>query len=277
MRHGKARVLLVVGLALASTAPSVAAEQRVAGAFGGTSNPLGLQLRLGSEWRWSLTASQNPLVRDAHAAVGLTNALSPSYDRVEAHLELSPLSILDLRAQADYVVFFGAFGNLTAFPDYDADFSDDARDARKDEARAAAGLRFQLAPTLKGRLGRVSLRLRAELERWQIDGVEPYFYEPSRGTLLRAGGDSLLAGSGVLLVDLGDGRFQVGLQYDLMDVLDAPQNRRQRLGPLLLARLGERRLGLRQPVLVAGAFQHLEAPNRDGLAILLAVTFGPAW
>jgi hypothetical protein len=277
MRRARTCVALAVAATLASGTRLAADGHRFAGAFGGSGNPLGLQARLGAEWRWGLTDSHSPLVRDAHVALGVTNVLSPSYDRLEAHLELSPLAILDLRARADYVVFFGTFGNLTSFPSYDADFGDDARDERRDEARAADGFRFQLAPTLKGHVGRVSIRLRAELERWQIDGIEPYFYEPSRGTLLRAGGDSLVAGSAVLLVDLGGRRFQAGLQYDLVDVLDAPQNRIQRLGPLLRAHLGERRLGLRQPILVAGVFHYLEAPNRAGLAILVAVTFGRTW
>ena len=55
-----------------------------------------------------------------------------------------------------------------------------------------------------------------------------------------------------------------GLFHERITVHDAPQNRRQRLGPIVVWTLGPRRLGLREPTVVASVFRYLEDPSKEG-------------
>lgn len=262
---------------LALTGPAVgAAEREVRGGLGVQFNPLGLRAEAEVNWKRRLSQSTNPILRDAHVAFGVTDQLSPAYNRLQAWVELSPLSILDLRAGAEGIGYFGSFGNLVGLPSYASDFSDDARDALRDLAVARVGRRLYVSPILKFKLGRWSFRGAADFESWEVhDAPAPVFYEPFRGTLLDARGDSLVNGSNLLLCDLTRSRTErvrVGVFHDYLNVWNAPQNRRQRLGPVALIRLGERRFGGRDPVLYVGVLDYLEVPNRSGVGGFLALT-----
>jgi len=65
---------------------------------------------------------------------------------------------------------------------------------------------------------------------------------------------------------------RVGVFHDYLNVWDAPQNRKQRLGPIALFKLGARRLGGSDPVLNLAVLDYKEAPNRSGVGGFLAVT-----
>jgi hypothetical protein len=266
---------IVVVLALAATG-ATAAERLVRSGLGVQLNPLGLRAEVEASWKWRLFRSTNPILKDAHVAVGIADQASPAYDRLQAWLELSPLSILDLRAGAEGVGYFGSFGNLVGFPSYDSDFSDDARKVLSEQAVARVGRRLYVSPILKFRLGRVSFRAAADFESWRVqDAPGAFFYEPFRGTLLDAGGDSLVSGSTLLLCDVSrsrSDRVRIGVFHDYLNVWGAPQNRKQRLGPLGLIKLGERRFAGRDPVLSVGVLDYLEAPNRSGVGGFVAMS-----
>jgi len=272
-RHGSPLMALALVL-VAGRAQAATREMR--GGLGLQVNPLGLRAEVEVNWKQTLFHSTRPLLKDAHVAFGIGNELSPAYTRLQGWVEVSPLSILDLRAGAEGVGYFGSFGNLVGLPSYDSDFSDDARKALQDQAVARVGRRLYLSPVLKLRLGRLAMRAAAVFESWQVkDAPQVVFYEPFRGTLLNAGGDSLVSGSNLLLIDVTRERTQrvlVGVFHDYLNVWDAPQNRKQRLGPIALIALGERRFGGRDPVLNVGVLDYLEAPNRRGVGGFLAVT-----
>jgi hypothetical protein len=276
MKPTRLRVAAAAVATLALAAEARAAERSTRAAVGTQFNPLGLRVEAEASWRWGLTQSSRTLLKDAHVAFGVTNQLSPAYDRLQAWVELSPLSILDLRASAEGVGYFGTFGNLVGLPSYDSDFSDDARELLEDQAVPRVGRRLALTPVLKLKAGRISLRASADFESWKVhDAPESFFYEPFRGTLLAAGGDSLVNGSNLLLCDVSRGgteRVRVGVFHDYLEVWDAPQNRRQRLGGVTLVRLGERRFGGRDPVLSFALLDYLEAPNRSGLGGFVALS-----
>jgi hypothetical protein len=250
--------------------------RRVSNTLGSSLNPLGLQDRLTLERRWGLGSSKNPLLSDAHISLGLSNNLSPAYDRLGLWAELSPLSVLDIRAGVEPVVYFGTYGHLSAFPSYDSDFSKSARDRIKSQAVARAGVRWHVSPTLKLKLGRVVARSAAEFEWWKVDAPGEFFYEPTRDTLLDSDGDALMALSSQLLYELGrDKRVLAGLSHELTSVPAAPQNRIQRLGLLGIWKVRGRRLGLGEPTVVGGVFRYLEDPSKKGeLGAVLAVSFG---
>ncbi len=268
-------VPLVIAL---EAAGAEAAEREVRSGLGAQLNPAGLRFEFGVSWKWRLFSSTSALLDGAHLAVGVTDQLSPAYNRLEGWLELSPLSILDLRAGAEGVGYFGTFGNLVGFPGYDSDFSDDAREAIDDFAVARVGRRLYVSPALKFRAGRLSFRAVADFEWWKVDDApREVFYEPFRGTLLDADGDALVSGSNVLLFDVSRSRSErvrIGAYHDYLNVWDAPQNRRQRLGALGLIRLGDRLFGQREPVVYLAVLDYFDAPNRSGISAFVAITLG---
>ena len=253
-------------------------QRRLANTLGVSVNPIGLQDQLTLSWRWGLSVSKNPFLSDAHVALGVSNNFSPAYERLEFWAELSPLSVLDVKAGLEPVFYFGTFGHLVSFPSYGSDFSKDAREAVKDQAVARTGVRYHVSPTLKMKLGRVIARTGAEFEWWRVDGPGEFFYEPMRDTLLDSDGDALMTLSSQLFYEFPSGpggkKLLAGLFHDTIDVYDAPGNRRQRLGPLAVWTLGERRFGVREPTVIGAVFSYLQDPSKDGeLGGFLALSF----
>src|SRR5688500_18070223 len=190
----KKGVLVAAVLAAIGVHPASAdgPQRRLANTCGVAVNPIGLQDQLTLSWRWGLSESKNPFLSDAHFAVGVSNNFSPSYDRLELWAELSPLSVLDLKAGLEPVFYFGTFGHLVGFPSYGSDFSKEAREAIKDQAVSRTGIRYHVSPTLKMKVGRVIARTGAEFEWWRVDGPGEFLYEPMRDTLLASDGDALM-------------------------------------------------------------------------------------
>lgn len=241
------------------------------------SNPVGVQDVSELSWRWDLFASKSALLSDAHVAVGVASDLTPAYARGGPFVELSPLSILDLRLGAEPVYYFGSFGHAASYPSLDSDFSRAAREARKDTAASGWGSRVYLAPTLKAKAGPWIGVVSAELERWDVDVAGPFFYEPLRDTLLAAHGATLWRGAALLLHErrLGQGRKWVaGVAYHSTRVSDASQNRIGKLGVVGVWVLGERRLGVFEPTLSFHGFDYLEDPWKKGeLGVAVAFSF----
>ena len=252
-------------------------QRRLDNTLGTSVNPIGLQEQLTLSWRWGLSQSKNPFLSDAHIALGASNTFSPAYDRLDLWAELSPLSVLDLKAGLEPVFYFGTFGHLVGFPSYGSDFSKAAREAIKDQAVSRTGIRYHVSPTFKIRLGRVVARTGAEFEWWRVDGPGAFFYEPMRDTLLDSDGDAMMTLSSQLFYEFpraGGKKILAGLFHDMNDVYDAPDNRRQRLGPLVVWTLGERRFGVREPTVVGCVFSYLQDPSKDGeLGGFLALSF----
>ena len=247
--------------------------------FGASVNQLGLQNTLGLRWTRPLTRSRHPLLADAHLRAGLTHTLTPSYTRLAAWFELSPLSILDLRAGVEPAAYFGSFGSLMSFDTYGDDFGDSARSARRAEAHAGTGTRLFLAPTLKGRLGSFVFASSASWEWWRSSAAGPLYYEPARDTLLRSDGDRLLTLSTVIARRQplgGGGEITCGLKHDLTEVFAAAGNRSQKLGVFAARQLAARHLSLpaRSVVAVQVAY-YLEDPIRKGqLGAAVGVSLG---
>jgi hypothetical protein len=269
-------------IALAALAPPAGAQtgpafsREVHGSLGGSVNPLGLQQGLEVSWTRSLSDSKSALWRDAHVSFGLTNRLTPAYERAGAWVELAPLSILDVRAGVEPTGYFGTFHSLLSFQGYDDAFGDDTRKTRSG-ARAGFAGRAYLAPTLKARAGRLILRAHAELEWWRSSARGPFFYEPGRDTLLRSSGDSMVAGDTALLWEIVEGgprKLLLGPFHELAWVYAAGRNRRQDVGLVAVWGLGTRTFGLREPMVVAKVLRYVEDPyKRSQFGAQLAVAW----
>jgi hypothetical protein len=273
------RLLLPGLLCLLSGLDAGAQTRELRETFGGSVNTIGVQNNLDLSWTWKLSSSTSPLLSDAHVAVGLTDSLSPAYNRLGAWVELSPLSILDLRAGLEPAVYFGTFSALTDYASYDDVFDVDTRKARDKAGDKSFGTggRTYVGPTLKLKLGRVVAVSSAEFEWWRASNDGPFFYEPTRDLLLKTDGDSMVVGQNLLLLEIprpSGGRILVGPVHGYRHVYDAPQNRVQTLGVLGVYELAERRFGVKKPTVILQVSRYLEDRWKDGeLTAQLAVRF----
>lgn len=233
--------------------------------------------RLSVTWKWPLSRSKSPLLSASHIGITVQDSLSPAYNRLEGSVTVAPLSILELRAGVEPVAYFGTFSHLLGFPGYDADFSDEVRKARQDEASGGLGVRWYVSPTLQLKVGRLAAVSRTDFEWWRVDAPGEVFYEPARGTLLDSGGDRAITVSSLLLYEFpgaGGRKVLAGAAHDVVHVPKAPDNRRQRIGPVALWTLGASRFGVKEPTLYASVLYHLEDPVREGkVSAVVAVLF----
>jgi hypothetical protein len=184
------RVTLVIGTVLALWAELAWAQpsrevtpagvsREVRGQIGASVNNAGLQNTFDVSWTWPVSRSTHPLLSGAYLATGLTNTITPSQAKLGAWIEYSPLSILDVRAGFD--------------------------------PSRGTSTRTYLSPTLKFKAGPIVGSAGAEFEWWRSSEEEPFFYEPTRDTLLESDGDRLLTTTSVLMYRrTGPGSFSVG-------------------------------------------------------------------
>lgn len=280
------RVMVVAGTVLALWAelawaqPETAstpsgARREVRGQLGASVNNAGVQNTLETSWTWRTSRSTHPLLSGAHVATGITNALTPTQAKLGGWVEYSPLSILDLRAGFDPAIYFGTFDSLMGFMSYDEPFNPDYRKARGG-AKAGVSARTYLSPTLKFRAGPIVASAGAEFEWWHSSAGEAFFYEPTRDTLLKSGGDRLLNTTSVLMYQRmgGAGSFSIGGLHTMARVADAPDNRVQKLGMIVISEWEATRYHLPHPRLTVVIARYLEDPNKqDGWTAAVAVGF----
>lgn len=280
----------VVGIlgVLACTATLAAGEAATSGArreiresLGTSVNPLGLQNGVDVLWRWPLSKSMRPIRSDAHLTLGLAGRLSPAYQRAGAFVEIAPLSVFDVRVGIEPVFYFGTFNSMLGFAGYDARFDDEARRALRDQGRAMSGLagRAYVAPTAKVKAGRVLARVHADFEWWKAQRPgAPFFYEPTRDTLLDARGDAMMTTETLVAYELSrrpGHKVLAGPVHTLTRVFRAAANQKQDLGLLAIVGLGTRHLGLAEPTLFAKVSYYLQDPYRRHQAgAQLALGFG---
>lgn len=257
MRLATRRTLLAASVLFAAVDARAAETPRtrleIRNTFGAMVNVVGFEDILDVVWTRSLSTSENPLVKDAHLSLGVTNTFSPAYDRVGVWVEVSPLSVIDLRAGFEPTLYFGLFNSLQDFTSYGSVYDEKTRKDTNDGSYLGFARRVYVAPTLKMKVGRLIAFTGAELEWWKAEGDGPHFYEPARDTLLESAGDRVFRTSSGLLFELrqGEGRQTlIGPWHQLMDVEGARPNRVQRIGLLGVHDLGGRRLGLRKPTLI---------------------------
>ena len=234
-------------VARAQSDPPVRSELR--GQLGASINNAGLQNTLEMTW-----------IRPRISA-GVVHGLTPAQTRLGGWLQISPLPVFDLRAGVDPSIYFGTFNSLQGFDSYEQAFDKDARDARAG-AKAGYALRTYLAPTVKLKAGPIAAAVTAELEWWRSNEDAPYFYEPTRDTLLKSSGDRLMTTSSVVLWQRGS--MSAGAIHTSMRVFDAQPNDVQKLGAIAIHQSRGRRFGLSNPRVTVIVAKYLEDPSKDG-------------
>ncbi len=254
-------------------------KRHVENTFAFVLNPLGIQDAVDVSWSRRLNDSQSLIHKDAHVAFGLSNKLTPAFERLGAWLEVSPLSIVDLRVGVEPVYYFGTYKAFLRFPTASSRFDDDVIEDRVKEAAAGFANRFYFAPTLKARAGSVIVRVRAEISRFKAgDKGEPFYYEPAWDTLIKASGSTVVTTEAIALREFklaGGKTLLLGPVYDLTRVKEAPANRKQDIGLLAVWSKSGAFHGLKDPTIAAKVFYFLEDPwRRHEPALQLAFVFG---
>jgi hypothetical protein len=128
-----------------------------------------------------LVTRPGPLFDLTHVEVGVVNALSPAYVNGGGYVQITPLSLLVLRAELSGVAYWSfPFPRAGYFPlsGYDAPFDDD--DLPSEDGAAATGWLLRLVGVLRLRFPRdatvrvVGMSL-FEAERWSIGDAGYYF------------------------------------------------------------------------------------------------------
>lgn len=268
---------LILGAAVPAPASS-APLREMRNTLGASVNLLGLQNNFECSWTWKLGRPSNPLLSGAHVAVGLNDSLSPAYNRLGGWVEVSPLSVVDLRVGWEPAVYFGTYASLLEFTGYDDEYDQDTRKARNPGSFAGMASRLYFAPTLKLKLGRLIAVGSAEIESWRAGGDTTFFYEPTRDVILRSAGDSLFASTALLLWEVpteNGGSWLFGPVHNRVDVPDAPGNRIDRIGAVVIRDLAERRFGVGHPTVILNVQYYITDRYKEGeLTAVLAVRFG---
>jgi hypothetical protein len=178
---------------------------------------------------------------------------------------VAPLSIFVVRAGAEPGHYFGTFNSLMSFDSRTDAFDTDSRRERGG-ATTGTATRLYLTPTLQFRAGRIIGATTADLEWWSSTATGPFFYEPTRDTLLAVKGDRLTALTSAVLYEypLASGGFSAGLMHSRTRINDASLNQIQRLGIVVTRHLDGQLLGVVQPKVTGIVSRYLDDPSKRG-------------
>jgi hypothetical protein len=244
---------------------TTAPRREVREQLGASVNNMGLQNTVEVGWTWPLTDSTNPLLSDAHISAGVTHALTPAQTRLGGWVEYAPLSILSVRAGVDSTAYFGTFKSLMSFDSYTDPFSKKDRDARGG-AKAGMAARAYVSPTVKMKAGPLVAMSSADFEWWRSTASGALFYEPTRDTLLKSGGDRLVNATTVAMYQRGSdsgGTLSVGAIHALTYVFDAPDNRIQKLGVIAVREFQSAHFHVPHPRVTLVVARYLDDPSKQ--------------
>ena len=153
-------------------------------------NPLGLETRgrLGLQKR--LYYSDQKLTKTNFGFVGVYPKLNPVSAQLGAGGELQPMSMLNVRALAEVQQYFGTLGFLQSFPTADANYSDHALKALRDDPvrapQSATMFHASIQPMLMAKVGPIALRALLLVDYWNFDvrAGDQVAYEPTFDTAL---------------------------------------------------------------------------------------------
>lgn len=244
---------LLAGNAEAQT-PTPATARTLIGQLGASINNAGVQ------------QSFDLAFRRPTRAVGATVAATPAGVRAGGWMEVTPVGFLVIKAGAEAGQYFGAFDSLSSFESRLEAFDPDARKTR-DTAAAGRTMRLYVAPTLQARVGPIVARSAFSLERWSSSAPGPFFYEPTRDTLLAVSGDFAASATTTVLYQRslsGGGFLRTGPFHSLMRVHGDALNQVQKLGVVAVHQMSGDHLGLVRPSISLQVGRYLDDPSKAG-------------
>ena len=235
------------------------------GQLGASINNAGAQLSFDLSRQRPLSRSRHPLLSEAHIGVGASTAFTPAHVRAGVWLEAAPVSVFALRVGAERAHYFGTFDSLASFDSRRDAFDTDSRRKRGGAASGTA-VRLYVTPTIRLRAGRFIGLASADLEWWRSNAAGPFFYEPTRDTLLDVSGDRLTTVTSAVLYEhpLATGRLTTGVTHSRMRVRGRSLNEIQRLGIVVVRESEGQFLSLDRPSVTISASRYLDDPSKQG-------------
>lgn len=242
-----------------------AAVTALRGQLGASINNAGAQLSFDLSRQRPLSRSRHPLLSQAHIGVGGSAAFTPAHVRAGVWLEAAPLSMVAVRVGAEPGYYLGTFDSLASFDSRRDAFDTDSRRERGGAASGTAA-RLYVTPTLRLRAGRFVGLASADFEWWWSSAAGPYFYEPTRDTLLDVRGDQLTTMTSAVLYEhpLATGRLTTGVTHSRMRVQGGSLNEIQRVGVVVVRQSERRLLWLDRPSVTISASRYIDDPSKQG-------------
>ena len=268
--------LVVLGLLQTVAVPPAAAQEQTSGVaaatvtelrgqLGASVNNAGAQLSFDLSRRRPLSSSRHPLLSESHISVGGSAAFTPAHVRAGVWLEAAPASIFVVRVGAEPAYYFGTFDSLASFDSRRDAFDPDSR---RDRGGAASGtaVRLYATPTVRLRAGRFTGLTSANLEWWSSSAPGPFFYEPTRDTLLDVSGDRLMTITSALLYEhpFSTGRITTGVTHSRLRVRGGSLNQIRRLGVVVVRESEGRFLSLDRPSFTISVSRYIDDPSKQG-------------
>jgi hypothetical protein len=256
MERHMTRPIIRTAIALMFAGLSVvpADAQTATGQLAASINNAGLQQTVDLTWRRE------------RRAFGGTVAATPAGARLGGWIELTPVRFFVVKAGAEAGQYFGAFHSLTSFDSRLDPFDADTRRAR-DSAQSGRTYKLYFTPSLQARTGRFAARSIASFERWSSTAAGPFFYEPTRDTLLAVDGDDIASLTTLVLYQhplRGGGQFSTGPIHSIVRTHRSSLNKIQKLGVVAVHQMSGRHFGISRPIISAQAAYYLDDPAKEG-------------
>jgi hypothetical protein len=217
MRAALLVALLCGGAAAHAEAPSPSLN--VWNAMTGRVNPLGLEDWLLVGLKQPLYAARRAATRDNWIWFGAQLKTSPSALKVGPHLELKPLSILQLRFTAELARWFGVFTTFQSFGSPLDDWSDSAlyKLERESQTYSTTTVHFSFTPTLQVAWRSIVVRDTVSIDYWaaRLRSGDRVFYEGTADTVL-ANNSFVVTNDADVLWRSTRLRLYAGLRYTLV-------------------------------------------------------------
>lgn len=168
---------------------------------------LALDTKTGAKFSM-LEEEGNPLREGTGLSTTADIRVNPAYVKGGATAVFSPLAILDVRAGAGYIQYFGNFQTIIGYPTADTNYGTNeelAAYVADTQNQGPGGGWYALGGlTLKAKAGPIVVLLDGAINHWNIESdVEgDWFFEREQEVMLQFGGDQVLSLNGVLLYEL---------------------------------------------------------------------------
>ncbi len=244
--------------------------------------PVGIENRFDLGVCLPLVRNPHPLLAYTNLRFGAVNYVSPTYAHLGGFVAISPISILEFRAEASGLALWPTPFDRTGYQvvdDYEASFSKAALPASA--GTSAWGFFAAFKPTLRGRVplgGRVSLVFSDTLsiEFWQV-GDQDYYFNCRRDMVL-ARKQWLIVNGAVLAVEVPvhpNATLMLGAMDDVLyvDEIDYLDHRLHGIVAIKMDRLGKSVREFRPFVGVGGVLSHREFQGQASIILGISAAY----
>ena len=176
-------------------------------------NPVGIETRGRFGMQKRLYPSKKKIGENNFMFFGLYPKLNPASAHLAVGGEIQPVSMFNLRANAEVQQYFGTFGFLQSFPSPRTNYSDAKLDDLASSSLSTPAFHVSIQPLLQARFGPVAVRALFQLDYWdmKIRSTDTTAYEATFDTLLPDKGWTLSSDIDVLYT--GKPRLAIGVRH----------------------------------------------------------------